>query len=250
MVAAAGYEKIGDLQTDIQCIGAMIDNKNHQATTRSDAFMTEIRGGISEVTNSASAQSEEVRHFKAEVMQKLHSISDQLEAVPSMANDQLLTLQSLVEMMSDIKLGIRTGAQNQPHTTANEAYPPGDHRNNESNPTYDAEVEGMVAKICHFAGTMTTYKYSKDAQTIIEDISRLLGLMMRRISATSPSRADLPRKRKVLSDYQYSELETEVQSMEDLAKAKRILAASLRVRISDQGLYSFVYMPRFSSHAD
>ena len=251
-VAAVGYEKIGDLQTDIQCMGAMIDNKNHQ----SDAFMTEIRGGISEATNSAFAQIEEIGRLKAEVMQKLHSISDRLETVPSMANDQVSTLQSLVEMMRDIKLGIRTGAQNQPNTTFDEIDPTGDHRNNDSEPTHDAEIEdndsepthdaeieGMVAQIGHFAGTMPTYRYSKDAQTIIEDIGRLLGLMMQRLSATNPSRDDLPRKRKLLSDYEYSELETEVQSMEDIAKTKRILTASPQVRISDQGLHTFVHVP-------
>ena len=243
--AAIGYEKISDLQTDIQCVGARIDGKNQQAATRSDAFMTEIRGSISEVTNSASAQSEADGRWKAEVMQMLHSISDRLEAGPSMANDQISTLQNLVEMMSDMKLGVRTGAQSQSNTTFNETDPTGNHRNNDSEPTHDAEIEGMIAQICHFAGTMPTYRYSKDAQTIIEDIGRLLDLMMQRLSATSPSRDDLPGKRKLLSNYQYSKLEMEVQSMEDLAKAKRILTASPRVRLSDQGLYTFVYVPNF-----
>lgn len=244
-LTAVGNENIGDLRMDIQCMGAMIDNKNQQATTRSDAFMTEIRGGISEVTNSASAQIEEVGRIRADFMQMLHSISDRLEAVPSMANDQLSTLQSLVEMMSDMRLGMRTGAQSPPRHTINKTNPTENHRKNDSEPTYHAEIEGIVARICQFAATMRIYKYSKDAQTIIEDIGRLIGLIMQQLSATNPSRDDLPRKRKVLSDYQYLKLETEVQSMEDLAKAKRILAASQHVRISDQGLYIFVYVPNF-----
>ena len=243
--AAVGYEKIGNLQTEIQHMGAMIDNKIHQASKRSEAFMTEIRGGISEVTNSASAQIEELGRMNATVMQKLHSISDRLEAVPSMADDQLSTLQSLVEMISDLSLGMRTRAQSPPINTINESYPTGNYRTTDPEPTYHAQIEEIVARICQFAGTMRTSKHSKDAQTIIEDIGKLLGLMMQEISATSPSRDDLPRKRKILSDYQYSELKKEVQSREDLAKAKRILTVSQRVRISHQGLDTFVYVPKF-----
>lgn len=225
---------------------AMIDDKNYQADTRSKVLMTEVRGRISKVTNSASAQIDEVGRVKAEVMQMLHSISNRLETVPSMANEQLSTLQSLVEMISDMQLGIRTGLQSSPTTTINETYPTENHRNNDPEPSYDAEIVGIVARICHSAGTMTTQNYSKDAQTITEDIGKLLGLIMQQLSATNPSRDDLPKKRKTLCDYHYSELETEVQSMEDLAKAKRILTASQRVRISDQGSCTFIYPPSIS----
>lgn len=246
--AAVGYEKIADIQTEIQHTRAMIDDEHLQARTRSEALMTEVRRGISEVTNSAFAQAGETGRMNAEVMQKLHSISDRLEAIPSMANEQLLTLQSLVEMMSGMQLGMHTGVQSLPKAVIDNTYSTEIYGNNELQPTYNAEIEGTVARICHCAGTMTTCRYSKDAQTIIEDIGKLLGLMMQQLSATTPSRDDLPRKRKILCDYHYSDLETEVQSMEDLAKAKRILTASERIRISDQGPYTFIYLANIFLH--
>lgn len=208
--------------------------------------MTEVRGGISEATNSASAQIEEARRMNVEVMQELHSISDRMEAVPSMANEQLSTLQSLVGMMSGMQLGMRTGIQSSPRATTDETYSNDNHGNNESQRIHHAEFDEIVARICHSAATMITCSYSKDAQRIIEDIGRLLGLMMQQISATSPSRDDLLRKRKFLCDYDYSELETEVQSREDLAKAKRILTASGRVRIAERGPNTFIYQAIFT----
>ena len=84
---------------------------------------------------------------------------------------------------------------------------------------------------------MTTHKYSKNAQLVIEDTGRLLGLMMQELSATSPNRDDLPRKRKSLCDNDYSELETEVLLLEDLEKTKRVLTASQRVQMFNQGQY-------------
>ncbi|KAM0800742.1 hypothetical protein BDR22DRAFT_232300 [Usnea florida] len=92
-----------------------------------------------------------------------------------------------------------------------------------------------MRRICQFVRTMTTYRYSKNAQLVIEDIGSLLGLLMKQPSAINLSRDELPKKRKILCDYEYSELETDIQSTEDLAKAKRILAASERVEISNQG---------------
>ena len=89
----------------------MVYNTSYQTASRSEASMREIRGGISEVTNSASAQMEEVGLMKAEVMQKLQSISDRLEVVPNIASEQLSTLQSLVKMMSDMKLAMRAGGR-------------------------------------------------------------------------------------------------------------------------------------------
>lgn len=220
----------------------MFNDKSDHVTLQSEAVMTkvrDVRDSCSVATNSANAQSEEVGRMRAKVMQKLHVISDRLEAVPSMANEQFSTLQGLVEMMSQIQLGIRAGRRDPPKNTKSDIY----HtdiiigRSNGSESTYDPGTEELIAKICASAGTMTTHKYSKNAQLVIEDTGRLLGLMMQELSATSPNRDDLPRKRKSLCDHHYSELETEVQSLEGLEKTKRVLTASQRVQMFNQGQY-------------
>ena len=80
----------------------MFNDKSDHVTLQSEAVVTkvcDVRDSCSVTTNSAYAQYEEVGRMRAEVMQKLHVISDRLEAVPSMANEQLSTLQGLVEMM-------------------------------------------------------------------------------------------------------------------------------------------------------
>lgn len=75
--AAVGHERIADLQAVVQDTRAMADDRSHQANTQSETFMTEVRRGIFEATNSESAQIEEVGCMKAEDMQKLDRISEQ-----------------------------------------------------------------------------------------------------------------------------------------------------------------------------
>ena len=58
---------------------------------------------------------------------------------------------------------------------------------------------------------------------------------MQQISARNPARNQLPRKRRLLCDHHYSELETAVHLVENMGKAKRALTASERVRIRNKG---------------
>lgn len=234
-----GNEKLVELRADVQSVRAMVNDKGRQATIQCEASMTEVREGIFEATtNSASAQIEAVERAEAQVMQELHSISDRLDAIPSMASEQLSTLQNLVAMMNSLQIRMVTERQNLPNNRLSEAFPIINDKSNDMEMTYDSAIEEPIARICHFASMITTHKYSKDAQLVIEDIGRLLGMVMQQLSATSPSRDELPRKRKFVGDHQYSEFETAVQSMEDLAKAKRALTSSQRVQISNQGRYS------------
>ena len=168
-------------------------------------------------------------------MEKLRSISDRLEAVPSMASEQLSTLQNLIGMMSRMQLEMRSGHQEEQNSVGSQANITDIDCSRVLETVDDPEIERLMRRICHFARTMTIHRHSKNAQMVIEDIGSLLGLVMKRFSATNLSRDELPRKRKILCDYEYSELETEVESMEDLVKAKRVLTASERVRISNQG---------------
>jgi len=233
--AAIGYETIGGIRTDVQDMNAIIDDKSHQASVRSEAFMTEVREGISKDTSTSSAQIGENRRMNAEYTQEIHRVRDLVEALPSIASEQLSTLQSLVKMLSEVQLGMRTGGQNPQTRTTTEASLTEHDRRNDPEMGPDSEIKKIMARLCHFADKMTACRYSREAQSVIEDIGRLLGSVMQRISVTSPSRDDLPRKRKTLCDYHYSELETAVQSMENLGKAKRVLTASQRVQISNQG---------------
>lgn len=232
--ATVGYD---DIRTDVRHLRDTIDDSSHQATIRSEALMTEVRKGMSETTNTSFAQIEEVRRMKAEVAQELHSISDRLKAIPSIASEQLSTLQSLVEMLSRMHLEMRTGDQNSLKKPISEAHVTTNGGSDDTDLSYDSESKEILARICHSANKITTCRYSKEAQSVIEDIGRLLGLVMQHLSATSPSRDDLTRKRKVLCDYHYSELETAVQSMENLEKAKRVVTATHGVRVFNQGRY-------------
>ena len=99
----------------------------------------------------------------------------------------------------------------------------------------DSEINRIITKIRHSAGTVRTCSYSKEAQSVIEDNGRLLGFVMQQVLGTSPSRDELLRNCKVLDDYHFSKLETEVESVENLRKANRVLIASERVRIFSQG---------------
>ena len=230
-----GSERIANIQADVQNLRATVHGRSHQASLQSEAFMTDVRSGISEVTNSASGQAEEVGRMNIEIMEKLRSISDRLEAVPSMATEQLSTLQTLVGMISGMQLEMRSERQEEQNTIRNKANLTEIDRSTDLSIAAYPEIEGIMRRIDHFARTMTPHRQSKTAQSVIEDIGRLLGLVMQYSGATSLSRDELPRKCKTLCDYHYSELETAVQTREDLAKAKRILTASERVRISSKG---------------
>ena len=231
----AGYERMADIQADVQNLRATIHDKSHQASFQTEVFMIDLRDGISEVTNSVSGNAEAIGRMNTEVVEKLRTISDRLEVVPSVASKQSSTLQSLVEMICGMQLEMRSGRQEEQNNVEKKANLRefGDSRDLEM--TDDPEIERIIGKICHSASTMITSRHSKDALSLIEDIGRVLGLVMQNIGTTSLSRDELPRKRKTLCDYHYSELETEVQTREDLAKAKRVLTASERVRISNQG---------------
>ena len=228
-------ERIADIQAEVENLSATVDDRSRQASLQLEAFMTDLRSGISEVTNSASGQVEAVDRTNMEVTEKVRSISDRLEAVPSMASEQLSILQNLVGMISDMQLEMRSGRQEEQNTIRSKANLAEIDRSRDLEGADDPEIEMIMQRICQFARTMTKYRHSKNAQSVIEDIGQLLGLVMQQCGATSISRDELPRKRKTLCDYHYSELEMAVQTMEDLAKAKRVLTASERVRLIDKG---------------
>ena len=237
--AAIGYKNIAGIRTNVQEIKATIDDKGHQAYVRSEDFMTKVQEGISKATALSSAQNEDNRRVNAEFIQELHSISDRLDALPDIGREQLLNLQSLVGMFSDLQLEMRTQRQNSPLSTRMEASLTDHDRRNKGETGHNLEIQRILARVSHFAGKITTCRYSQDAQSVIEDLGRLLGLVMQHISAMSPRRDQLQRKRKTLSDYHYSNLETAVQSMENLEKAKRALTSSGRVQMSSQGCQSY-----------
>ena len=181
----------------------------------------------------------DVQNLRArmEVMENFRSISDRLEAEPSMTSEQSSNLQNLVGMLSGVQLETRSGRQEEPECVGSQANFTVIGSTIYLEMINDPEIERMMGKICHFTSTRTRIgaMHSKNAQSLIEDIGRLLGLVMQYSRATSLSRDELPRKRKKLCDYEYSQLETVVQTREDLAKAKRVLTASERVRISNKG---------------
>ena len=229
-----GYERIADIQADVENLRATIDDRSHQAILQSETFMTDLK---SEIATSASGQVQVVERMHIEVMEKLRSISDRLEAEPSMAREQLSTLQNLIGMISGIQLEMRSERQEEQNSIGSQA------NFTEIGPTFDLqviddpEIQKLMGKICHFTSTRTMIgpRHSKNAQSVIEDIGRLLGILMQHSGTTRLSRDDLPRQRKTLCDYHYSELETAVQTMEDVAKAKRVLTASERVQVIDKG---------------
>ena len=238
--AAIRDENLANIPTDVHNMGAAIDYESQLANIRSKAFLTEIRKGFSNAMTALSAQSNENIRMNAEVTQELQSISDRFEALPSAGSEQLSSIQSLVQsvavMLGDMQLEMRTRSQKPSNSMTTEPClaDNASRINLQTNP--DSEIDGIMARVCHFAGKITTCKYSKEAQSVIEDLGSLLGLVMQQISATSPRRDELPRKRKILCDYHYFKLETAVQSMENLRKAKRALTSSDRVRTSSQRL--------------
>ena len=237
--AAIRYENIAGIPTDVHNMRAAIDHESKLATVRSEAFLTEIRKGFSNATTALSAQFKEDTRMNAEVAQELHSISNRLEALPSVGSEQLSSLQSLVqsvtEMLGDMQLEMRTLRQKTPSNMTTEAFLAENDRHMDLQMSPDLEIKKITARLCHLAGKITTCRYSQDAQSVIEDLGRLLGLVMQQISAMSPRRDELPRKRKTLCGYHYSHLETAVQSIENLGKAKRALTSSDRIRTSSQG---------------
>ncbi|KAL9065483.1 MAG: hypothetical protein Q9161_008188 [Pseudevernia consocians] len=104
------------------------------------------------------------------MLQRLYGISDRLVAFPSIASEQLSTLQSLLEIMSGLQLGMRTGGQEQRNNTMIKPYPTENGRSDNSGLSHDADIEGILAKTCHFASKMKAGRYSRDAQSVIEDI--------------------------------------------------------------------------------
>lgn len=197
--------------------------------------MIEVRKGMSQITDALFAQIEELRRMKTEVTQELHRVYERLKAVPSLASDQLSFFQSLVEMLSFMHLKMRTDNRNSLIKSISEAHLTTNQRCNDTDLSSDSEIKEILVRICRVADEMTTCRYSKETQSIIEDMGRLLSLVMQHLSATSPSRNDLTGKRKVLYDYYYSELKTAVQSIKNLENAKRVLIAARRVQVYNQG---------------
>lgn len=237
--AAIGYENIAGIRRDVHNLRAVINDNSHQAIVRSDAFMAEVREDIAQATITLSAQIEEDRRMNAEVMQELQSISDRLVPLSDVGSEQLPNLQSLLQslsgMLSDMQLEMRTRRQKRPTSVTTEACPTENDGCSEMKMSPDSEINRLMTKICHFAGMMKTGSYSKETQSVIEDIGRLLGFVMQQVSGTSPSRGELLSKRKILGEYDFSKLETEVESVENLRKAKRALTAFERIRMSSQG---------------
>ena len=233
--AVIGNNHLAGIQTDVQEIKAMIDSKAHQAYVQSGDFMSEVQEGLSKATTLASAQNEDNRRLNAKVMEALHNICDRLDALPVIGHEQLSTLQSLVEMFSDLQIEMRTQRQKSQANTIMEASLTDHDKCNHSEKSHDLEIQRFLARVCESAGKVTTPRYSQGAQSVIEDLGRLLGLMMQQLSATTPRRDEMASKRKFLSDYHYSNLETAVQLMENMRKAKRALTSSDRVRLSSQG---------------
>ena len=226
--ATEQYRKTTDLGMNLQAVRATV-------TDESDQVKTEIRKGTYDAKTSLSAHAEESALRNEEVMQELHSISDRLEGVSSMTSEQLTTVQTLVSMLEGIQLGERIRYQDTHNDTTSKAYPTADGKSDDFDMANDPDYEAIVARINDFANRIATHTYSRDAQLIIEDIGRLLGLVMQQSAAKIPDRDDLPRKRKILCDYHYAELETEVQSMELLSRAKRALTSTQRVQLSNSG---------------
>ena len=210
----------------------------------SDQVKSEIRKGTSDSKTSSSAHAEDVARMNEEVMQETHRISHRLQGVSSMTSEQLTTLQTLVSMIKGIQLGERSRHQHTHDDTTRQAYPTASGKSYDSNMANDPEYDAIVARISDCANRIATHKYSRDAQLIIEDIGRLLGLVMQQSGAKIPDRDDLPRKRKILCDYHYAELETEVQSMEVLSRAKRVLGSAQRVQLSNPGQTTYSMYPR------
>ena len=201
----------------------------------SDQVKAEIKKGISEAKISSAALIEDVGCRIEELKQGLHRNFDRQEGVSNMTSEQLTIMQTLVSMISEIQLGKRTHHQDTRNDITSKAYPTANDTSDESEMINNPQCEVILARISHTANKVATNKRSRDAHSIIEDIGRLLGLVMQQSSATNLDRDDLPRKRKVLSDYHYNKLETEVQSREFLSRAKRVLTADQRVQISSPG---------------
>ena len=232
----AGANGYNDIRTNVQDMKAIINEKSHQATIRSEALMREVPEDIAEATSTSSAQHETIRRMNREVKSKLLSTSVTLEVLPSIASEHLSALQSLIEMLSNVQLRTRTERQSLQPSTTTEIFLPRHDRRNDLEMSLISEMKKVLARLPHLGGKMTASGYSIEAQSVIEDIGGLLGMVMQQMSATSPSPSDLLRKRKQLCDFHYSELEAAVQSMEALRKAKRVLTACQRIQICNQGL--------------
>ena len=226
--ATEQYNNIADLSTNLNTIRTTIIDRN-------DQVMTEIQKGISEALTSSSARFKDAGRRNEAVKQELHSISDRLKGISSMTSEQITTLQTLVSMMSGIQLGQRREHPDKHDDITSIAHATANSNSDESDMTHDPEYELIVARINHLANEVAVHKYSRDAQLIIEDVGKLLGLVMQQFSATNPDYDNLPRKRKTLCDYHYTQLETEVQSIEALSRAKRVLTSTQRVQLSNLG---------------
>ena len=233
-----GSGGIAGLRADVQDMSAIVSDQCHEAIARSEALMTEAREVITEATNTSFAVSEEIGLMNAEVLRRLDGISDRLKLSPSIASEQLSTLQSLVGMMRGLQLEMYTEDQEQPKTTMTEPYRIDNRRSKNAGTSHDAHIEAILANICHFASKTKASRYSREAQAVIEDVGWLLGVVMQHTRATIPNPVDLRRKRKSLCERHYPEIETAVQTMQNLAKAKRVLTASQQVQIFNHGRYA------------
>ena len=147
-----GHERIADIQADVQDLRATVGDGSHQASLQSEAFMKDVRNGISEVATSASGQVEVAGRMNIEVMEKLRSLSDRLEAVPSMASEQLSTLHHLIGMISGMQLEMRSRRQEEQNSVGSQAKITDIDCSRDLEIVDDPEIERIMRRICHFAG--------------------------------------------------------------------------------------------------
>ena len=209
-VASSEIEGIAHLKAHVNELGAISLDHIHQSSLHSEKLLTEAR-------SSATTQIQEVERSRKEVMQKLNGISDHLKVNPSMTREHSSILQDLVEMMSNIQLEIGAMRQHLPESTKSEDSQAENGRKT-LHMTYDADIERSIARLCDLAGNTTPQKNSEEAQSVIEDMRKIIGLIMEQIGPATPSRNELLKKRKRLSDYHYSKIKMAVDLKEDLAR--------------------------------
>jgi hypothetical protein len=210
-----------------------LDAQFHRIEDTADHQSEKLDGIQSNLTelNSLANESLTKSDRLESLLQVVESFSDEFEGVTSMSAAQSSQIRELTGMMKKMQLEMqemRHDPQRSQHDMRVEGGP-SSRTHFGINSSDSNDLYGSFERLCNLATAKGKEVYSKEAQSIIQDLKRLVASLLVEYSI---SIGDIPSESMENGDQRAS---YEAQNKDVLHKIENILGASRRLRISEQG---------------
>jgi hypothetical protein len=171
------------------------------------------------------------------LLQVVESFSDKFEGVTSMSAAQSSQIRELTGMMKKMQLEMQEMRHDPQRSQHGMRVEDGPSRRTHFgiNSSDSNDLYGNFERLCNLATAKGKEVYSKEAQSIIQDLKRLVASLLVEYSiSTGEIRGESMENRDQRARYDMLK-ERETQNKDVLHKIENILGASRRLRISEQG---------------